>query len=99
MEKIAKPRKRDPSFLMRGVTVRRGEFDLSIRRMDLRAGEITCLVGANGCGKTTLLLTALGLIPYEGECLLFGRPYDGTNPRDKAKIGYIPDDPELLFEE
>ncbi|MET0779794.1 MAG: ABC transporter ATP-binding protein [Candidatus Saccharimonadales bacterium] len=67
--------------------------------MDLRRGEIACLVGTNGCGKTTLLLTALGVLPHRGECLLYGRPYDGTDSRLKARIGFIPDDPELLFEE
>ncbi|GGG74164.1 ATP-binding cassette domain-containing protein [Corynebacterium pelargi] len=31
------------------------------------AGAITHLRGANGCGKTTLMLAAAGLIPHEGQ--------------------------------
>jgi ABC-2 type transport system ATP-binding protein len=90
---------RPAALSLRQVTVKRGTFTLSIKRMDLRRGEVACLVGTNGCGKTTLLLTALGVLPHQGDCLLYGRPYDGTDPRLKARIGFIPDDPELLFEE
>jgi len=28
-----------------------------------------------------------------------GKLFDGTQPAIKAEIGFIPDDPELLFEE
>lgn len=35
--------------------------------VDVPAGQVTHLAGANGCGKTSLLLAALGLVDYEGE--------------------------------
>lgn len=84
---------------MKQIVVERGTFKLSIKKMDLRRGEIACLVGTNGCGKTTLLLTALGMMPHRGCCILNGQSYDGSSPRLRAQIGFIPDDAELLLEE
>lgn len=34
--------------------------------MEFRDGEITCLMGASGCGKTTLLHILLGLVTPDG---------------------------------
>ena len=35
--------------------------------LNLEKGKLTCLVGGNGVGKTTLLRTVMGLIkPWEG---------------------------------
>ena len=40
-------------------------FDLDL---ELRAGEVTALLGRNGAGKTTTLKTAIGLLPaFSGE--------------------------------
>jgi ABC-type branched-subunit amino acid transport system ATPase component len=72
---------------LRQVVVERGAFKLSVKSMDLRRGEIACLVGTNGCGKTTLLLTALGMMPHRGKCTLNGLQYDGSNPRLRALVG------------
>lgn len=57
----------------------------------LENGTITALLGANGCGKTTLLKALCGIVPYEGQRLLEGRDLRGLNAKETARlIGYIP---------
>src|SRR5688572_24776415 len=87
------------ALLLRDIVVKRGAFALSVSKLALQRGEIACIVGLNGCGKTTLLLTILGLIPHDGMCYVGGERYDGSNPLVKSRLGFIPDDPDLLFEE
>lgn len=44
----------------------------------LPKGEITCILGSNGAGKTTILETILGMIkPDQGEILFEGKPITG----------------------
>nr|WP_154324988.1 ABC transporter ATP-binding protein [Pantoea sp. 201603H] len=58
----------------------------------LDSGTLTCLVGANGCGKTTLMRSILGVLPVEnGEILLNGIPIDRLSPATRAKnIAWVP---------
>ena len=41
-------------------------------RLEVGTGEITCLLGESGCGKTTILNCIAGLLPFEGR--IEGRP-------------------------
>jgi branched-chain amino acid transport system ATP-binding protein len=51
-------------------------------------GEIVCLLGANGAGKSTTLRTASGLLqPLRGEILLDGRPIHRLTPEAIARLG------------
>lgn len=46
--------------------------------VEIRPGEIVCLLGPNASGKTTTLKTILGLVvPYEGEIYLAGEQIAG----------------------
>ena len=55
-------------------------------------GQVFCLVGPNGCGKTTLVHCILAhLKPTSGSILIDGADVAGLSPRERAaKIAYVP---------
>ena len=49
-------------------------------------GRVTAIIGANGCGKTTLLKTALGILPaFEGDVTVDGNALSAMSTRERAK--------------
>lgn len=71
-------------------------FDVDITA---KKGEVTCLIGRNGVGKTTTVKAAMGLVDTpSGDILLnkksiFRKP---TYARAKAGIGYVPQGREIF---
>ena len=51
----------------------------------LRPGCVTALVGRNGSGKSTLLSCVDGLVPWEGQILLEGKPLRQLPPRQRSR--------------
>ncbi len=61
--------------------------------LSVAPGEILCLMGRNGAGKTTMMQTIMGLLPLmSGEIMLDGKDVGILPPHEvpRAGIGYIP---------
>jgi len=85
---------------IRGLNVAYGEsqvlWDVSL---EVPAGEVVCLMGRNGVGKTTLLKSIMGLLPARsGGITLDGVSLDALRPEDRAAcgIGYVPQGREIF---
>ncbi|HSF22577.1 MAG TPA: ABC transporter ATP-binding protein [Burkholderiales bacterium] len=68
---------------------------------DVGAGEVVCLLGRNGAGKSTALRSVMGLTPPRGGRVEFmGEEITGRQPFEIARlgIGYIPDDRRIFAE-
>ncbi len=54
----------------------------------LRRGEILCLIGGSGCGKSTVIRTLVGLLkPWSGQVSVFGE--DPSALEEKARIPFL----------
>ncbi|MCB0879196.1 MAG: ATP-binding cassette domain-containing protein, partial [Thermoleophilia bacterium] len=72
-----------------GISKRFGSFYANKDvNFDLRAGEVHCLVGENGAGKSTMMNILSGLYsPDEGEILIDGKPVTFHGPGDGIAAG------------
>jgi urea transport system ATP-binding protein len=62
-------------------------------------GEVLCIMGRNGVGKTTLLKTLIGLLrPRTGRIAFEGRDVTGLPPWERARRGmaYVPQGREIF---
>ena len=58
--------------------------------LKLEQGKLTCLVGGNGVGKTTLLRTVMGLIrPWGGNISFEGQDVSRVPAYTKAEMGLV----------
>ena len=70
--------------------------DVSI---EARPGEVTCILGRNGVGKTSLLRAIVGQRPIAGGSItLEGRSLAGLKPYERAALGvaYVPQGREIF---
>lgn len=67
--------------------------------LDVLSGEVVCILGPNGCGKTTLMRCMNGLLNLnKGHILLDGQKLDSMPPDKVAKtIGFVFQDHNLTF--
>ena len=71
-------------------------FDVTL---GVEAGQVACVMGRNGVGKTTLLKAIMGLLPArQGTIELRGQPITHLPPYARARlgIGYVPQGREIF---
>lgn len=90
----------DKLLSVQGLNVFYGESHI-LRDVDLtiRPGQMVCLIGRNGVGKTTLLKTVIGLLRQRaGRLVLHGQEISSLAPHQRARqgIGYVPQGREII---
>jgi branched-chain amino acid transport system ATP-binding protein len=64
-----------------------------------KRGEVRCVLGPNGTGKSTLLKVLYGFLPLrQGEVRVEGRPVNGVRPHEMGRYGiaYLPQKPSIF---
>lgn len=90
-----------PTLELRNVSFRYGDGEPWVLRhahLKIEAGESVAIVGASGCGKTTMLKLLLGIhTPTEGEVLYGGVPLRHLGLANvRRRIGTVMQDDTLL---
>lgn len=90
----------DPVLNVTGLDVYYGESHI-LRQVDLNIfpGQMVCLIGRNGVGKTTCLKTIMGLLkPRQGDITYHNQSIVRKTPDKRAKlgIGYVPQGREII---
>jgi branched-chain amino acid transport system ATP-binding protein len=71
-----------------GLTVRYGAVTaLSALSLDVAAGEIVCLVGSNGAGKSSMLKGVVGIQASSGLVSIEGRALEGLPSHERVAAG------------
>ena len=98
---LAHPRHEGGDLLgIRNLNVYYGESHI-LRDVDLSIapGQMVCLIGLNGVGKTTLLKSIIGLLQQRtGSIVLAGADISSQPPHQRARggIGYVPQGREIF---
>ena len=79
---------RDVSLSTHGLTCGYAQgFKVTGVEISVGAGEVCCLIGANGAGKSTILTTlAADLVPLAGKVVLCGRDASTLSPGELALL-------------
>lgn len=87
----AEPDESPPVLAARNVNKSFGPVDALLDvNVSLNAGEVTCVVGDNGAGKSVFIKILCGLLPpTSGEILLDGTPIDLASPRHARSLGIV----------
>jgi len=66
--------------------------------LEVGRGQIVTVIGANGAGKTSLLTSAIGLLPCSGRVLFDGRDVSMFDTESRVELGFclVPERRELF---
>ncbi len=66
--------------------------------LQVQNGEVVCLLGRNGSGRSTLLRAVMGLVDSRGEVVWRGQNSAGFRPYERAQLGlgYVPENREVF---
>jgi branched-chain amino acid transport system ATP-binding protein len=67
--------------------------------LELKEGELVCLLGRNGVGKSTTLKSIMGIVrPTHGSIRFDGKELVGSQPYQVARlgVGYVPEDRRIF---
>jgi branched-chain amino acid transport system ATP-binding protein len=67
--------------------------------LELKEGDLVCLLGRNGVGKSTTLKGIMGIVrPTQGSILFDGQELVGRQPYEIARlgVGYVPEDRRIF---
>jgi branched-chain amino acid transport system ATP-binding protein len=67
--------------------------------LELKQGELVCLLGRNGVGKSTTLKSIMGIVrPTQGSIRFDGQELIGRQPYQIARlgVGYVPEDRRIF---
>ena len=88
-----------PLLELRGLHAFYGQSHV-LHGVDLQVdpGEIVCLLGRNGSGRSTLLRAAMGLAQARGSLRWRGRECLGLRPFEMARLGlgFVPEDRQVF---
>ena len=72
---------------LKNVTVKYGSYTaIESANLEIFEGDFIGIIGPNGGGKTTLIKTILGSVPYSGDITLSPTLFDNS----RRLIGYLP---------
>ena len=93
---MCKPRILGAVAMLHLSNITAGYGDVTVLRalsFEAHAGQISCIMGRNGVGKSTLLKCIMGLVPSQsGAMMLDGRPLQSLPAHQVPRlgIGYVP---------
>jgi ABC-2 type transport system ATP-binding protein len=80
-------------LIAENLTKQYGDYTaLDNLNLEIKAGEVYCLLGSNGAGKSTTINIFLGFIPATGgRALIDGQEVDVNNAATRNMVAYIPE--------
>jgi ABC-type sulfate/molybdate transport systems ATPase subunit len=77
-----------PSLIVDNLRARVGEYPIRVDKLEVGEGELLCLLGRSGAGKTSVLHALAGFLPAEGSIRCGDRDLHVLPPEER-RIGLV----------